>query len=113
MKRKELTKIFEIEKTLWSPWFIQKYFSVAKVKQTTETTAQQEWCDSQLKSNHVCSDYLLAWGSILVQVTINRRLRIGRDGHLDQTEAHAISYLVQEYRPEDISLKKMARLTLI
>ena len=28
---------------------------------------------------------------ILVQVTIYRRLRIGRDGHLDQSEAHDIS----------------------
>ena len=28
---------------------------------------------------------------ILVQVTINRRLLIGRDGHLDQSEAYDIS----------------------
>ena len=28
---------------------------------------------------------------ILVQVTIYRRLRIGRDGHLDQSEAHDLS----------------------
>ena len=28
---------------------------------------------------------------ILVQVTIYRRLRIGRDGHLDQSEAYDIS----------------------
>ena len=28
---------------------------------------------------------------ILVQVTIYRRLRIGRDGHLDQSEAYEIS----------------------
>ena len=28
---------------------------------------------------------------ILVQVTIYRRLLIGRDGHLDQSEAYAIS----------------------
>ena len=28
---------------------------------------------------------------ILVQVTIYRRLLIGRDGHLDQSEAHDIS----------------------
>ena len=31
---------------------------------------------------------------ILVQVTIYRRLRIGRDGHLDQSEAYDISELV-------------------
>ena len=31
------------------------------------------------------------WGRILVQVTINRRLRIGRDDHLDQSEAYDIS----------------------
>ena len=39
---------------------------------------------------------ILAWGSmirgrILVQVTIYRRLLIGRDGHLDQSEAYDIS----------------------
>ena len=28
---------------------------------------------------------------ILVKVTINRRLRIGRDGHLDQSEAYDLS----------------------
>ena len=36
MKRKELTKMiydnFKLEKkTLWSPWFMQKYFSVVRV----------------------------------------------------------------------------------
>ena len=30
------------------------------------------------------------WARILVQVTIYRRLRIGRDGHLDQSEAYDI-----------------------
>ena len=30
-------------------------------------------------------------GGILVQVTINRRLLIGRDGHLDQSEAYDLS----------------------
>ena len=34
---------------------------------------------------------LLPWGRILVQVTIYRRLLIGRDGHLDQSEAYDIS----------------------
>ena len=34
---------------------------------------------------------------ILVQVTIYRRLLIGRDGHLDQSEAYDISCLVREY----------------
>ena len=39
MKRKELTKTFisvhndfKLKKTLWSPWFIQKYVSVVSVK---------------------------------------------------------------------------------
>ena len=32
-----------------------------------------------------------AWARILVQVTIYRRLLIGRDGHLDQSEAYDIS----------------------
>ena len=35
--------------------------------------------------------YPLSWGRILVQVTIYRRLLIGRDGHLDQSEAYDIS----------------------
>ena len=36
---------------------------------------------------------------ILVQVAICRRLLIGRDGHLDQSEAYDISQLVRENRP--------------
>ena len=36
---------------------------------------------------------------ILVQDTTYRRLRIGRDGHLDQSEAYDISQRVREYRP--------------
>ena len=35
--------------------------------------------------------WLRAWARILVQVTIYRRLLIGRDGHLDQSEAYDIS----------------------
>ena len=35
MKQKELTRsfcdVFNLKKTLWSPWFIQKYFSVVRV----------------------------------------------------------------------------------
>ena len=31
------------------------------------------------------------WAYIIVQVTIYRRVRIGRDGHLDQSEAYDIS----------------------
>ena len=34
---------------------------------------------------------LLGWARILVQVTIYRRLLIGRDCHLDQSEAYDIS----------------------
>ena len=34
---------------------------------------------------------LVAWVRILVQVTIYRRLLIGRDSHLDQSEAYDIS----------------------
>ena len=39
------------------------------------------------------------WPRILIQVTIYRRLLIGRDGHLDQSEAYDISYFVREYGP--------------
>ena len=35
----------------------------------------------------------------LEQVTINRKLLIGRDGHLDQSEAYDLSQLVREYWP--------------
>ena len=31
---------------------------------------------------------MVTWARILVQVTIYRRLLIGRDGHLDQSEAY-------------------------
>ena len=33
---------------------------------------------------------ILHWARILVQVTIYRRLLIGRDGHLDQSEGYDI-----------------------
>ena len=36
---------------------------------------------------------------ILVQVMIYHRLVIGRDGHLDQSQAYDISLLVREYGP--------------
>ena len=35
--------------------------------------------------------FFTIWARILVQVTIYRRLLIGRDGHLDQSEAYDIS----------------------
>ena len=37
------------------------------------------------------STYIRFWARILVQVTIYRRLLIGRDDHLDQSEAYDIS----------------------
>ena len=37
-------------------------------------------------------------GCILIQDMIYRRLRIGRDSHLDKFEAYYLSYLVREYR---------------
>ena len=37
------------------------------------------------------SCFLSCWDRILVQVTRNRRLLIGRDGHLDQSEAYDLS----------------------
>ena len=33
----------------------------------------------------------VVWAGILVQVTIHRRLLIGRDGRLDQLEAYDVS----------------------
>ena len=35
--------------------------------------------------------FMIGWARILVQVTIYRRLLIGRYGHLDQSEAYDIS----------------------
>ena len=46
-------------------------------------------------NNHITLDHMHAmiWfrARILVQVTIYRRLLIGQDGHLDQSEAYDIS----------------------
>ena len=45
---------------------------------------------------------------MLVQVTIYRRLPIGRDGHLDQSEAYDISNLYDNKAPARYkSLEKM------
>ena len=41
-----------------------------------------------VRNNRLCVRYRVR---ILVQVTIYRRLLIGRDGHLDQSEAYDIS----------------------
>ena len=38
-----------------------------------------------------CFNQYMLMARILVQVTINRRLLIGRDGHLDRTEAYDLS----------------------
>ena len=35
--------------------------------------------------------FIVFWSRILEQVTIYRRLQIGRDGHIDQSEAYDIS----------------------
>ena len=45
---------------------------------------------------------LCSRGRILVKSTIYRSLLIGRDGHLDQSEAYDISYLVREYGPRNV-----------
>ena len=42
-------------------------------------------------TEHESSSLVRSWARILVQVTIYRRLLIGRDGHLDQSEAYDIS----------------------
>ena len=38
-----------------------------------------------------CCEYAAVLARIIVQVTIYHRLLIGRDGHLDQSEAYDIS----------------------
>ena len=47
MKEKKVTEIFimilNFKKALWSPWFIQKYFSVVKVKALTAKIIQLEF----------------------------------------------------------------------
>ena len=51
-------------------------------------------CGSWNGSSQSCSYFNYhgrGWARILVQVTIYRRLLIGRDGHLDQSEAYDIS----------------------
>ena len=74
-----------------------------------DSTSQQHRVPrgKSMPSENVICTLLLLWNSalipytshvfsisrarILVQVTINRRLLIGRDGHLDQSEAYDIS----------------------
>ena len=51
-------------------------------------------CLEEIRGSTTINSYLLHlehWARILVQVTINRRLLIGRDGHLDQSEAYDLS----------------------
>ena len=48
-------------------------------------------CTDTLVYYDKMSHVMLVWTRILVQVTIYRRLLIGRDGHLDQSEAYDIS----------------------
>ena len=42
---------------------------------------------------------------IIVQITIYHRLRIGRDGRLNQYKVYDISYLVREYGPRIVKEK--------
>ena len=42
------------------------------------------------------------WARILVQVTINRRLRIGRDEHLDQSDIIVINRRLRIGRDEHL-----------
>ena len=47
MKEKKVTETFimilNFKKALWSPWFIQKYFSVVRVKALTAKIIQLEF----------------------------------------------------------------------
>ena len=52
--------------------------------------AARVW-NSSARGEGFCLTSLSVWGRFLVQVTIYRRLLIGRDGHLDQSEAYDIS----------------------
>ena len=45
---------------------------------------------------------LINWAPQIKTIRIYRRLLIGRDGNLDQSEAYDISWLVREYGPSDI-----------
>ena len=47
--------------------------------------------DRRIDDQNTVSHFSLFRARILVQVTIYRRLVIGRDGHLDQSEAYDIS----------------------
>ena len=50
------------------------------------------------------TDHCQTWARILVQAANYRRLRIGRDGHLDQSEAYDIRIYLNVYEsasPED------------
>ena len=43
---------------------------------------------------------------VRIQVTIHRRHRIGRDGHLDQSKAYDISQLVRAYAPRPVNTNR-------
>ena len=46
---------------------------------------------SEATDSHGITNYVVPRARILVQVTIYRRLLIGRDGHFDQSDAYDIS----------------------
>ena len=60
----------------------------------TKIHSHQYRCVSLIDTDRLQLQVLHApctWARILVQVTINRRLWIGRDGHLDQSKAYDLS----------------------
>ena len=64
------------------------------------------------KSGSARKEQNAMWSRILVQVTIYRRLLIGRDSHLDQSEVYDISLLVREYGPWTSKYRDCVKLNL-
>ena len=81
------------------------YTLVIKIKSESERTIAYRlwWCTTDCAG--YCPRCLVSRLRILVQVTIYRRLLIGRDGHLDQSEAYDISQRVREYGPRLLGLQ--------
>ena len=65
--------------------YSRQLFCPTKLKGSNSLLKKSPWKNQAVNT-------ALGRDRILVQVTIYRRLRIGRDGHLDQSEAYDISW---------------------
>ena len=77
-----------------SPWFFQLLYPGHLGFLPMKKTNVRSWTQLHIigqRQSWTAWQNLWFWARILVQVTIYCRLLIGRDGHLDQSEAYDIS----------------------